>query len=248
MFDIFFSADAWISLATLVVLEIVLGIDNIIFISLVAHQLEPARRNFARRIGLLLGLGLRVLLLSMIAWIISLSQPIMTIWGFALSWKDLVFIAGGLFLLTKSTREIHDMVEEENASLKRKHSTMFAVIVQIALFDIVFSIDSVVTAVGMAEHVEVMIAAVSVAMLVMMFASGVVADFVERHPTVKMLALSFLLLIGMSLVADGLNFHIPRQYLYFAVAFSGGVESLNYLVARRRAKRHASHEHEHKDV
>lgn len=243
MFDVFFSANAWIALATLVVLEIVLGIDNIIFISLVAHQVEPARRSFARRTGLLLGVLMRVVLLSMIAWIISLSKPLFTAMGVPLSWRDLIFIAGGLFLLTKSTREIHDMVEEQEASVRRKYSTMFSVILQIALFDIVFSIDSVVTAVGMAEDLEVMIAAVVVAMIVMMVASGAVAEFVDRHPTVKMLALSFLLLIGMSLVADGLHFHIPRQYLYFAVAFSGAVEFLNQLVARRRAQRRHAADH-----
>jgi predicted tellurium resistance membrane protein TerC len=236
MFDIFLTANAWIALATLVVLEIVLGIDNIIFISLVAHQVEPARRNFARRIGLVLGLGLRIALLSMIAWIISLSKPVLTVAGIGLSWRDLIFLGGGLFLLTKSTREIHDMVEEEETSLKRKHSTMTAVIVQIALFDIVFSIDSVVTAVGMVEQLPIMIAAIVLAMFVMLFASGVVAEFVDHHPTVKMLALSFLLLIGVSLFADGLHFHIPRQYLYFAVAFSGAVEFLNQMVARRRAQ------------
>jgi predicted tellurium resistance membrane protein TerC len=243
-FSIFLTADAWIALATLAVLEIVLGIDNIIFISLVAHQLEPSRRGLARRIGLLLGLGLRVLLLLFISWIISLSHPLFTIAGMAFSWRDLIFIAGGLFLLTKSTREIHDMVEEEDASHRHRHAGMLSVIIQIALFDIVFSIDSVVTAVGMVEHVEVMIAAVVMAMIVMMIASGPAAEFVERHPTVKMLALSFLLLIGMSLVADGLEFHIPRQYLYFAVAFSGGVEFLNQLVARRRARRRHAHQHE----
>ncbi len=231
------TTEFWAAFVTLTALEIVLGIDNIIFISLVAHQVEPARRNTARRVGLLLGLGLRIILLSMIAWIISLSKPLVTIFGIGLSWRDVIFIAGGLFLLTKSTREIHDMVEEEGAALKRRHSTMFAVIVQIALFDIVFSIDSVVTAVGMVEHLQVMIAAVVLAMFVMMFASGMVAEFVDRHPTVKMLALSFLLLIGMSLFADGLHFHIPRPYLYFAVAFSGGVEFLNQMAARRKGKR-----------
>jgi predicted tellurium resistance membrane protein TerC len=243
---IFLHADAWVALATLSVLEIVLGIDNIIFISMVAHQVEPSRRGLARRLGLLLGLLFRVILLSMIAWIISLAQPIVTVMGIGLSWRDIIFIAGGLFLLTKSTREIHDLVEEQDAAHRRKYSTLFAVIVQIGLFDIVFSIDSVVTAVGMAEHLQVMIAAVVLAMIVMMVASGVVAEFVERHPTVKMLALSFLLLIGMSLFADGLHFHIPRPYLYFAVAFSGGVEFLNQLVARRRAqKHHAQHHHPH---
>jgi predicted tellurium resistance membrane protein TerC len=240
-FDIFLTANAWAALATLSVLEVVLGIDNIIFISMIAHTVEPARRGVARRMGLLLGLAFRVILLSMIAWIISLSQPVVTVLGVALSWRDLIFLAGGLFLLTKSTREIHDMVEEEDAKHRRKYSTLFAVVVQIGLFDIIFSIDSVVTAVGMTEHLPVMIAAVVLSMIVMMVASGVVAEFVERHPTVKMLALSFLLLIGMSLFADGLHFHIPRPYLYFAVAFSGGVEFLNQLVARRRAQKHTAH-------
>ncbi len=236
-FGIFATADAWVALATLSVLEIVLGIDNIIFISLVAHQVEPEKRGLARRMGLVLGLLFRVVLLSMIAWIISLSQPLVTVMGIGFSWRDIIFIAGGLFLLTKSTREIHDMVEEESKAHRTKYATMTAVIIQIGLFDIVFSIDSVVTAVGMVEHLQVMIAAVVLAMIVMMVASGVVAEFVERHPTVKMLALSFLLLIGMSLFADGFHFHIPRAYLYFAIAFSGSVEFLNQMVASRRAKR-----------
>jgi predicted tellurium resistance membrane protein TerC len=225
------SADAWISLLTLTVLEIVLGIDNIIFLSLAANKLPPPRRPAARRIGLSLALVMRIIFLSSIAWIISLSQPVVTLWGLALSWKDIVFFAGGLFLLTKSTREIHGMVEGEEHGREGKGATMLSVIVQIAMFDIVFSIDSVVTAVGMAEHLAVMIAAVVLAMIVMMVASGAVADFVERHPTVKMLALSFLLLIGTSLVADAAHFHIPRGYLYFAVAFSGLVEFLNQRVA-----------------
>jgi predicted tellurium resistance membrane protein TerC len=173
----------------------------------------------------------------MVAWIIKLSTPIVTLWGVPLSWKDLVFGAGGIFLLTKSTREIHGMVEGEEGAAQGASSTMMAAVIQIALFDIVFSIDSVVTAVGMAEHLSIMIAAVSLAMVVMLVASGAVSDFVERHPTVKMLALSFLLLIGMALVADAAHFHIPRGYLYFAVAFSGGVEALNQFVARGRAKR-----------
>jgi predicted tellurium resistance membrane protein TerC len=237
MLQLLSSPDAWISLATLMVLEIVLGIDNIIFLSLAANKLAPPRRPTARRIGLGLALVLRIILLSSVAWIISLSQPVLTVWGVALSWKDIVFFAGGLFLLTKSTREIHGMVEGEEHERHGKGATMFSVIVQIALFDIVFSIDSVVTAVGMVEHLSIMITAVVLAMLVMMFASGGVANFVERHPTVKMLALSFLLLIGTSLVADAMHFHIPRGYLYFAVAFSGLVEMLNQRVARNRTKR-----------
>ncbi len=231
------SADAWISLLTLTVLEIVLGIDNIIFLSLAANKLPPPRRPTARRIGLSLALVMRIIFLSSVAWIISLSQPVVTLWGLALSWKDMVFFAGGLFLLTKSTREIHGMVEGEEHGREGKGATMLSVIVQIAMFDIVFSIDSVVTAVGMAEHLAVMIAAVVLAMIVMMVASGTVADFVERHPTVKMLALSFLLLIGTSLVADAAHFHIPREYLYFAVAFSGLVEFLNQRVAGHGSKK-----------
>jgi predicted tellurium resistance membrane protein TerC len=231
------SADAWIALLTLTVLEIVLGIDNIIFLSLAANKLPPPRRPTARRIGLSLALIMRIIFLSSIAWIISLSQPVITLWGIALSWKDIVFFAGGLFLLTKSTREIHGMVEGEGHGGGGQGATMLSVIVQIAMFDIVFSIDSVVTAVGMAEHLAVMIAAVVLAMIVMMVASGAVADFVERHPTVKMLALSFLLLIGTSLVADAAHFHIPRGYLYFAVAFSGLVEFLNQRVAMHKGKK-----------
>ncbi len=234
------SLDTWVALATLSVLEIVLGIDNVIFISLVANQVDAARRQFARRVGLLLALVMRVVMLTGITWIISLSEPIVTIWNVGLSWRDLIFGAGGLFLLTKGTREIHDMVDGAHEGPARKSSTMFAVIIQIALFDIVFSIDSVITAVGMAENVVVMITAVVIAMIVMLIASGTVAEFVERHPTVKMLALSFILLIGMSLIADAMHFHIPRGYLYFAMAFSAFVETLNQLTAKRRAKRKTS--------
>lgn len=233
------SPDAWIALATLTVLEIVLGIDNIIFLSLVANQLDPARRPRARRIGLSLALIIRIGLLSGLAWIISLSRPVIELYGIGFSWRDIIFAAGGLFLLTKSTREIHDMVESEAETARRRTAGMLAVIVQIALFDIVFSIDSVVTAVGMVEQLPIMIAAVVLAMGVMLVASAPVGEFVERHPTVKMLALSFLLLIGMSLLADAAHFHIPRGYLYFAVAFSGMVEMLNQFVARRRNRKKA---------
>jgi len=230
------SVDAWIALLTLTVLEIVLGIDNIIFLSLAANKLPAPRRPAARRIGLSLALVLRIIFLSSIAWIISLSRPVLTLWGHDLSWRDIVFFAGGLFLLTKSTREIRSMVEGEEHTATGAGATMLSVIVQIAMFDIVFSIDSVVTAVGMTEHLAVMIAAVVLAMVLMMAASGTVADFVERNPTVKMLALSFLLLIGTSLVADAAHFHIPREYVYFAVAFSGMVEFLNQRAAARKKK------------
>jgi predicted tellurium resistance membrane protein TerC len=230
------SVDAWVALLTLTVLEIVLGIDNIIFLSLAANKLPAPRRPAARRIGLSLALILRIIFLSSVAWIISLSKPVLTLWGHDLSWRDIVFFAGGLFLLTKSTREIRSMVEGEEHTAAGTGATMLSVIVQIAMFDIVFSIDSVVTAVGMTEHLAVMIAAVVLAMVLMMAASGTVADFVERNPTVKMLALSFLLLIGTSLVADAAHFHIPREYVYFAVAFSGMVEFLNQRAAARRKK------------
>jgi len=237
MVDLLFSVDAWVALLTLAVLEIVLGIDNIIFLSLVANRVAPENRALARRIGLFLALGLRIAFLSSVAWIISLSVPVITLFGIGLSWRDLVFGAGGIFLLTKSTREIHEMAEAEEDARSHKRVTLLAAVVQIALFDIVFSIDSVVTAVGMAEHLSIMIAAIVLSMIVMLIASGPVSEFVERHPTVKMLALSFLLLIGTALIADAMHFHIPRGYLYFAVAFSGMVEMLNQFVARRRAGR-----------
>jgi len=239
MLQLFTSVDAWLSLATLTILEIVLGIDNVIFLSLVANRVATRQRRLARRIGLTLALGLRIVFLSGIAFIIHLSTPIFTVGDIPVSFRDVIFGAGGLFLLTKGTREIHGMVEGEEASRKAAHIPLLAAIVQIALFDIVFSIDSVVTAVGMAEHLSIMIAAVVLAMLVMLVASGIVADFIERNPTVKMLALSFLLVIGMALVADAAHFHIPRGYLYFAVAFSGGVEALNQYAARARHKKNA---------
>ena len=228
---------AWASLATLTALEIVLGVDNIIFLSIASQQLAPAQRPAARRTGLALALIMRVVLLSSIAWIITLSTPVVTLWGVGLSWRDIIFGAGGLFLLTKGTREIHGMVEGEDAHKQKAAASLFTVIVQIAIFDLVFSIDSIVTAVGMAEHLSIMIAAVVLSMIVMLVASGYVAEFINRHPTVKMLALSFLLLIGMALIADAAHFHIPRGYLYFAVAFSGLVEGLNQYAARKKTKR-----------
>lgn len=237
MLDLLFSVDAWISLLTLTVLEIVLGIDNIIFLSLTANRLPEEKRPAARTVGLILALGLRILFLSSIVWITHLSKPLVQVFGEGFSWKDIVFLAGGMFLLTKSTREIHGMVEGEESEHRGRGASMLSVIVQIAMFDIVFSIDSVVTAVGVAEHLPVMILAVVIAMLVMMLASGTVADFVDQHPTVKMLALSFLLLIGTSLIADAMHFHIPRGYLYFAVAFSGLVEFLNQRVAAGRKRK-----------
>jgi predicted tellurium resistance membrane protein TerC len=236
MLNLLADPHAWLSLATLTALEIVLGIDNIVFLSIASNRLVPERRPAARRIGLSFALLMRIALLTGIAAIIGLSAPVITIWGEGFSWRDLVFMAGGIFLLTTGTREIHGMVEGEEGEHGRVHASFAGVIAQIAIFDLVFSIDSVVTAVGMAEHLAVMIAAVVLAMIVMLAAAGPVAKFVNSAPTVKMLALSFLLLIGMALIADGMHFHIPRGYLYFAVAFSGIVEALNQWVARRRAK------------
>lgn len=237
MLQLLGSFDTWLALATLSILEIVLGIDNIIFLSLVANRVAVNERRVARRIGLTLALGLRIVFLSGIAFIIHLSTPIFTIADIPISFRDVIFGAGGLFLLTKGTREIHGMVEGDEQARRTTHIPLVSAVIQIALFDIVFSIDSVVTAVGMVESLAVMIAAVVLAMLVMLVASGIVSDFIERNPSVKMLALSFLLVIGMALVADAAHFHIPRGYLYFAVAFSGGVEALNQYAARSRARK-----------
>ena len=239
MLQLLGSFDTWLALATLTILEIVLGIDNVIFLSLVANRVAASERRLARRIGLTLALALRIVFLSGIAFVIHLSTPIFTVSGVPISFRDVIFGGGGLFLLTKGTREIHSMVEGGEDAHRTAHIPLVAAVIQIALFDIVFSIDSVVTAVGMVESLAVMIAAVVLAMLVMLVASGIVAEFIERNPTVKMLALSFLLVIGMALVADAAHFHIPRAYLYFAVAFSGGVEALNQYAARGRARRQA---------
>jgi predicted tellurium resistance membrane protein TerC len=225
----------WISLLTLTILEIVLGIDNIIFISIVASRLPPEQQARARYIGLSLALIMRIILLSMIAWLASLTQPVFTLFGEEFSWRDIILIGGGLFLLVKGTSEIHHHVEggEANDSMAKK-ATFAAVIGMIVVLDIVFSLDSVITAIGMSDQLFVMITAVVIAMGVMLFAAKPVSDFVNTHPTVKMLALSFLLLIGMALVADGMGFHIPKGYLYFAVAFSLGVECLNIWMRKKR--------------
>jgi predicted tellurium resistance membrane protein TerC len=237
MFELLTDFNVWTSLLTLTVLEIVLGIDNIVFLSIASSRLPKERRQEARRIGLALALIMRIALLSSIAFIIHLSEPIVTVYGQAFSWRDLVFFAGGIFLLTKGTREIHHLVDGDDEEMHARGATFFSVIVQIAIFDLVFSIDSVITAVGMAEHLPVMIAAVVIAIIIMLIASGPVSEFVHRYPTVKMLALSFLLLIGMTLIADALHFHIPRGYLYFAVGFSILVEFLNQTAMRRSTKK-----------
>ncbi len=229
--------NVWASFIALSAMEIVLGIDNVVFISVMVSRLPPAQRLWARRIGLSLALIFRIIMLAFIAWFIHLTTPIFTIGEYAFSWRDLVLIAGGLFLLVKGTREIHEDIEGNHQGGSSPVSAgITSAIIQIALIDLVFSVDSIITAVGMADHVEVMIAAVMVAIAVMYFASEPVAAFIERHPTTKMLALSFLLLIGAALIADGFHFHIPRAYIYFAMAFSAGVEVVNVLASRTRKR------------
>ncbi|GIK98605.1 MAG: membrane protein [Alphaproteobacteria bacterium] len=225
----------WLSLLTLTTLEIVLGIDNLVFIAVLVEKLPETRRATARRVGIALALISRLVLLSAIAWIIGLTAPVFDLFGHAFSWRDIILIGGGLFLLYKGTVEIHERLEgQEGESSAKVQATFAAVVTQIAILDIVFSLDSVITAVGMADHLWIMVTAVIVAVIIMLVASGPVSSFVSRHPTVKMLALSFLLLIGMTLVADGFGFHIPKGYIYAAMGFSVFVESLNLLSRRRR--------------
>jgi len=237
MMELLADPQAWLSLVTLTVLEIVLGIDNLVFIAVLVGKLPREQQPLARRLGIGVALGTRLLLLASIAWIAGLTQPAFTLFDHAISWRDLVLILGGLFLIYKSTHEIHGSLEGEEGETSAKVSAAFtAVVIQIGILDIVFSLDSVITAVGMAEHFEIMVAAVVLAMIVMLVAAGPVSSFVERHPTVKMLALSFLLLIGTALVADGMGFHIPKGYIYAAMGFSVMVEGLNLLAKRRRQK------------
>ena len=236
------SLEGWVALLTLTALEIVLGVDNIVFISILAGKLPAADQPRARRLGLFLAMFIRIGLLLSIAWVMGLTAPLFSVVGHAISGRDLILIVGGLFLIGKSTQEIHDKLEgTEHGSGRSAAAVSFAgVIVQILLLDIVFSIDSVITAVGMAEHVEVMIAAVVIAVGVMMFSAGTISAVVERHPTLKVLALSFLLLIGMSLMTEGLGQHIAKGYIYFAMGFSVFVEMINLRV---RSKSEPVHLH-----
>jgi predicted tellurium resistance membrane protein TerC len=228
---------AWIGFATLTLLEIVLGIDNIVFISILADKLPHEQQNRARILGLGLAMLTRILLLFSLTWIIQLTAPLFTVLGEEISGRDLVLILGGLFLLAKSTHEIHGNLEgEEGEKVLRVAPSFASVLIQIALLDIVFSLDSVITAVGMVEEITIMIAAVVVAIVFMMGFSGTISGFVSRHPTIKMLALSFLILIGVALIAEGLDQHIPKGYIYFAMAFSVGVEMLNLRARRVKAK------------
>ena len=225
------TVDGWVALLTLTALEIVLGIDNVIFVSLLAGQLPRGQRERARKLGMFLAMFIRILLLLSITWVMGLTTPLFRLFGHGPTGRDLILIVGGLFLIAKSTHEIHLKLEGDEATQSKRFAASFAaVIAQILLLDIVFSLDSVITAVGMVEHVAVMITAVVIAVAVMMLSASVVSEFVEQHPTVKMLALSFLLLIGVSLVADGFGQHIEKGYIYFAMGFSVFVEMINLRI------------------
>jgi predicted tellurium resistance membrane protein TerC len=240
-FDWITDPEIWASLITLMALEIVLGIDNLVFISILAGRLPLEQQAKARKVGLAMALITRLMLLATLAWIVTLTQPFITLWKFELSWRDIILIAGGLFLLYKATHEIHEEVEGdvEDKGPGRTGTTFMAVVTQIAIIDIIFSLDSVITAVGMADQLWVMVIAVIAAVVVMLIASDALANFISAHPTVKMLALSFLILIGVVLVAEGLHFHIPKGYVYFALAFSVLVEGLNTWAQRRRRRERA---------
>jgi predicted tellurium resistance membrane protein TerC len=239
MLELLTDANAWAALLTLTALEIVLGIDNLVFIALLTSPLDAQRSRRARAIGLSLAFIFRVLLLASLNWIMGLTQPVFTVLEATLSWRDIILVAGGLFLIAKATREIHGEVEgedEEQRTPAAKRS-LLAVVAQLTVIDLVFSVDSIVTAVGLADQLEVMVAAVVIAMIVMFVAARPVGEFIEQHPTTKMLALAFLLMIGLALMADGFHFHIPRGYIYSAMAFAAAVEFLNVLARRRRHKR-----------
>ena len=239
MMHLLTSPEAWAALLTLTALEIVLGIDNVIFLSVIVSRIPPAQAKRARQIGLLLALVFRIILLSVLVWLIGLTQPVLTVAGLALSWRDLILIGGGFFLIAKATHEIHVEVEgdEPDEGGTKVASAFFWVIVQIIVIDLIFSLDSIITAIGMAQDLPIMIAAVVIACFVMYVSSGPVSAFVAEHPTTKMLALAFLVLIGVALVADGMKFHIPRAYIYCAIAFSCAVEAFNIMAKRNRTKK-----------
>ena len=241
--------NVWIAFATLTVLELVLGIDNIIFISILAGKLPPDQQPRARFIGLGLALVMRVILLFSLTWVMGLTAPFFSVFGQDVSGRDLILIIGGLFLLAKSTHEIHGSLEgEEGHAVKKVYASFAAVIIQIGLLDIVFSLDSVITAIGMVNQISVMVAAVTISILAMMLFAGSIGAFVQKHPTIKMLALAFLLLIGTTLIAEGLHFHIPKGYIYFAMAFSVLVEVLNMRLRKRAKKPVELHDPYHGDA
>jgi len=227
---------AWVALATLVAMEVVLGVDNLVFLAILSNRVEESRRSLARRIGVGLALALRLALLGAIATIVRFTTPMLEIAGHGFSWRDLILLAGGLFLVWKATREIHENVEpdEDGESKQRAPMGFGSAIAQIIALDIVFSVDSIITAVGMTDHVPIMFVAVIIAVGLMLAAADMLSAFIDDNPTIVMLALSFLLMIGMTLIADGFGFHVPKGYIYVAMLFSGGVETLNTLARRRR--------------
>jgi predicted tellurium resistance membrane protein TerC len=237
MFEWVTSPEAWVALLTLTTLEIVLGIDNIIFISILVGRLPEAQRNFARRMGLGLAMLTRLGLLFSITWVMGLTEPWFTVFGNSVSGRDIVLIGGGMFLLFKATHEIHNSLEGAGDNAKNIAVTsMGMVLIQIAILDIVFSLDSVITAVGLVEHISLMAIAIFLAVMVMLMAAKPIGDFVEDHPTIKILALSFLILVGMTLIVEGFDVHIPKGYIYFAMAFSVGVEFLNLRMRKKTAE------------
>jgi len=241
MLNLLTDLDAWAALVTLTALEIILGIDNIVFISVLVSRCSPRDRNRVRQIGLALALIFRILMLLGLTWLIRLTAPVVSVAGHGFSWHDIILIAGGLFLIGKATHEIHAEVEadEGEAEVSAARSAFWMAVAQIVMIDLIFSVDSIVTAIGLAKDIEIMIVAVVLAMIVMYVASGPIARFVAHHPTTKMLALAFLVMIGVALVADGFDFHIPRGYIYASMAFAGAVEFFNVLAGRNRARKAA---------
>jgi predicted tellurium resistance membrane protein TerC len=239
MFDLLYDPNAWAALVTLTALEIILGIDNIVFISVLVSRCSPQDAKRARQIGLALALVFRILLLFGLTWLMKLTYPVFSLIGRAFSWHDIILIVGGLFLIAKATHEIHAEVEAEEVEgpAAKVYAAFSAIVLQIVAVDLVFSVDSIVTAIGMAQDIEIMILAVVLAMIVMYVASGPVARFIANHPTTKMLALAFLVMIGVALVADGFAFHIPRGYIYSSMVFAGAVEMFNILARRNRNSR-----------
>jgi predicted tellurium resistance membrane protein TerC len=243
MIALLFDPNAWLALATLTVLEIVLGIDNLVFISVLTSRCEPKHARRARQIGLSLAFVFRIMLLFGLTWLIGLTTPLFSLFGIGISWRSMILIGGGAFLIAKATHEIHREIEgrdEQPPSATPARASFWLIITQLVLIDLVFSLDSIITAIGMAEHIEVMIAAVSIAMIVMYLAANPVGAFIAEHPTTKMLALAFLQLIGVALIADGFDFHIPRGYIYFAMAFAGAVEVFNVKAYGKKKKRSGS--------
>lgn len=239
MLELLTDWNAWAALATLTALEVVLGIDNIVFISILVSRCSEKQAKRARQIGLTLALVFRVAMLFTLTWLMQLTYPLVTIFGIGISWRDIILIGGGLFLIAKATHEIHGEMEpkDETAAASLATQSFAVVVAQLVVVDLIFSLDSIITAIGMVQDIEIMIAAVVIAMIVMYMASGPVASFIATHPTTKMLALAFLVMIGVALVAEGFDFHIPRGYIYFSMAFAATVEAFNVMARRNRRRK-----------